>query len=175
MKRIMSVMLAVFALGIACFGFVGAAQGNDVSDKVGVCHRTAADTNPYVYIEVPAEEANGHITGTDKQHNEQVTWKSDGTWRGVAHVAGDLKLDYYATSSADCEDVVPTPTETVTVTPSETPTVTETPREFPRPTYTPPTYCNGRPVVGGVCYPTSSPTTQPTFTAPLPTVIDSGK
>lgn len=131
-NQIIGAVGAVILIVVVVVLFAGnnkadATEGNG-QDKVGVCHRTASETNPYVYIEVPADEANGHITGTDKQHNEQVTWKSDGTWRGVPHKAGDLKLDYYASSAAECEDTVPTtPTETPS-TPTETPsTPTETP------------------------------------------------
>lgn len=96
-------------------------------EKVGVCHRTASETNPYVYIYVPKDEANGHITGTDKQHNTKVYWKSDGTWRGVPHHAGDEKLDYYADGPADCEDTASTTTTTTgTQTQTVPPTTGET-------------------------------------------------
>lgn len=119
-------------------------------DKVGVCHRTASESNPYVYISVPEDEANGHITGTDKQHNQSVTWKTDGTWRGVPHRAGDLRLDYYASSSAECEDTTPTTPPTTTPPTTTTPTTTT-------PTTTPTTTA-----------PTTTPTT-PAPTTPAPT------
>ncbi|WP_426245655.1 hypothetical protein [Nocardioides sp. LHG3406-4] len=88
-------------------------------DKVGVCHRTASpdDKNPYVYISVPRDEANGHITGTDSQHNHKVTWREDGIWRGVPHKAGDERLDYFAPGgAADCNDTTPpTPEPAATI------------------------------------------------------------
>jgi hypothetical protein len=121
MKK-MFTALAVVALALT--GFVWSTAEANPHDKVGVCHRTASETNPYVYIEVPADEANGHITGTGKQHNENVYWKSAGTWRGVDHLAGDIKLDYYANSRSDCEDTVVEPTPDPTPTP---PVVTEAP------------------------------------------------
>lgn len=98
--------------------------------KVAVCHRTASEGNPYVFIEVPEDEANGHITGTSQQHNLKITWKTDGTWRGVPHKAGDVKLDYYAHEDEialkKCFDPeAPTPTGPEEVTP-EPPTFSDT-------------------------------------------------
>jgi hypothetical protein len=72
------------------------ASADPPGGKVDVCHRTASESNPFVLINVPQDEANGHITGTNSQHNKKVYWKSDGTWDGISHSAGDLKLDYYA-------------------------------------------------------------------------------
>jgi len=64
--------------------------------KVGICHTTGSDSKPFVYIEVPEEEANGHITGTSSDHNAQHAWQSAGTWNGVPHAADELKMDYFA-------------------------------------------------------------------------------
>ena len=100
------------ATGLALGGVVALASGGLVlvtedganaapapgQDKIGICHRTASETNPYVYLRVPADEANGHITGTGSQHNQQVTWDSDGTWRGVAHAASDATTRSTTTS-----------------------------------------------------------------------------
>lgn len=101
-------LIALVVALIAAMLGVGAAVSASATpeEKVGVCHRTAAETNPYVYIEVPADEASGHVTGTDKQHNHKVYWETDGTWRGVPHRAGDERMDYLASSSADCQDIV---------------------------------------------------------------------
>ena len=121
---------------------------------MGVCHRTASESNPYVFISVPQDEANGHITGTDKQHNQTVTWKTDGTWRGVPHQAGDLRLDYYASSSAECEDTTPT-----------TPPTTTPPTTTP-PTTTPPTTT---PTTTAPTTPTTPVPTTPAPTTPAPT------
>jgi hypothetical protein len=135
---------------------------NGGQDKVGVCHRTASESNPYVYISVPEDEANGHITGTDKQHNQTVTWKTDGTWRGVPHQAGALRLDYYASSSAECEDTTPT-TPPTTTPPTTTPPTTTPPTT---PTTTAPT----TPVPTTPAPTTPAPTTPaPTTTAPTTT------
>lgn len=117
-----------------CFGLSAAtvAFATGGHDKVGICHRTNSDSNPYVYLEVPADEANGHITGTDKSHNGQGRWKSDGTFRGTAHSAGDEKHDYFAQSKADCQDTGGTPSTTTsststTTAPTTTGTVTTSP------------------------------------------------
>ena len=85
--------------------------------KVDVCHRTASDTNPYVLISVPADEANGHITGDGKNHKKPRLWKSDGIFRGVAHLAGDKKWDFYA-DEFGCEDITSESTPTPTPSPS---------------------------------------------------------
>ncbi|MBA3783786.1 MAG: hypothetical protein H0X12_18310, partial [Nocardioides sp.] len=118
-----TILISSGAIGIG-FGLGPAlADGNGPDGgKVGVCHRTGSESNPYVYINVPADEANGHITGTDKQHNEKVTWNEAGTWRGVPHNAGDLRLDYYAPGGkADCDQLtVTTPPPTTSSAPPTT-------------------------------------------------------
>lgn len=129
MRKTLALIIAVVTAIALMFVFVPAnATGGDSKEKVGICHRTGSDSNPYVYIEVPKDEANGHITGDSKQHNKKVTWKSDGTWNGVEHKAGDLKLDYYASDedkSTKCDERSG-PTSTPTATPTETPTSTPT-------------------------------------------------
>lgn len=107
-KRYLVALVVVLVAAMLGVGVVATASA-DPKEKVGVCHRTASESNPYVYIEVPKDEANGHITGTDKQHNHKVYWESDGTWRGSAHKTGDERVDYYASSSADCQDTGATP------------------------------------------------------------------
>ncbi|MEO5709246.1 MAG: hypothetical protein ABIQ59_05450 [Nocardioidaceae bacterium] len=101
--------------GLVLMTAPAATAGGGGQDKVGVCHRTNSDTNPYVYLEVPAAEANGHLTGTAKDHNGQGRWKTAGTFRGVPHQAGDEKHDYLADSASDCNDSeVPPSDESVT-------------------------------------------------------------
>ena len=112
MNRLLTIL---FTFTITMLGIASPA-GAQV--KVGVCHRNASETNPYVYIEVPEDQANGHITGTSKQHNHSVTWPEDGTWRGVPHLAGDERLDYFASDKSECEDTEP---------PVDPPTVIELP------------------------------------------------
>ncbi|WP_165570485.1 hypothetical protein [Aeromicrobium sp. IC_218] len=127
-------------------------------DKIGVCHRTASDSNPYVLLVVPAQQASGHITGTDKQHNQQVTWSTSGSWRGVPHAAGDPKLDYFASAeeleAGRCQDTAgPTPTprdpETEPIAPTTDPTEPEPSTDPTEP-------------------PTTEPATEPTEPTPGP-------
>lgn len=112
MKKILA-FIAFFAMMFALMGApsTAVAAGEGKKEKVGVCHRTGSETNPYVYIEVPADKANGHITGESKQHNHNVVWKSDGVWNGEAHAAGDEKLDYLASeqdvAERDCPNRTP--------------------------------------------------------------------
>lgn len=58
-------LLAAVSVGVAY------AQGNSESqyppEKVGVCHATGSETNPYVYLEVPENSA--HVTG---QHPDDI-------------------------------------------------------------------------------------------------------
>jgi len=159
--------IAMVGVGLFLSGPASAAQG-----KVGVCHRTASDTNPYVYIEVPADEANGHITGTGKNHKKPRVWKSDGTWRGAPHQEGDPKEDYFAPGGAgDCEDTSTTPSvnpsesisdsTTPTVNPSESISDTTTPTVNPSESIEKP---NGNPK--------TTPTVAPTEA--VPTGVDAG-
>lgn len=108
MNKIVALIAALVLVVAGVFVVVSATSADAKPKvKVGVCHRTASETNPYVYIEVPEDEANGHITGTSNQHNNSVTWPTAGTWNGEAHAAGDLRLDYYATvadSTSNCAE-----------------------------------------------------------------------
>lgn len=150
MKKMIAA-LAVLMISVA--GFVMSAASADPKEKVGVCHRTASDTNPYVYLDVPEDEANGHITGDSKQHNENVVWKTDGVWRGVPHVAGDVKVDYLASDRGVCEDITTTPTDDPT---PEPPVITEPP-------VTPPVVTLG-----------PAPKKKPKEKVVIPTVVNAG-
>lgn len=75
-------------------------------NKTSICHRTASDSNPYVFETVADASLPAHLN--DLPGHPSKYWKSDGTWRGVAHVAGDPRDDYVATSAADCQDTTPT-------------------------------------------------------------------
>lgn len=77
--------------------------------KVGICHRTASDSNPYVYIEVDEAAVPAHLGNTHPGHDAKV-WKSDGTFRGVEHSKGDPKDDYIAEQGKEsCKDFEPEP------------------------------------------------------------------
>jgi hypothetical protein len=140
-------------LGVMLATCVTAAQATqpDPDHKVSICHRTASDTNPYVFITVDEASLPAHLNNLPGHPAKE--WKTDGTFRGVAHVAGDLKNDYVAETAADCVDFesspTPTPTETVTPTPTET---------TPPPTSTPP------PTTGPPSKHTHTPTWTPTWT-----------
>jgi hypothetical protein len=166
--RISSAITAVaVALPLALFGTtVAFATGGH--DKVGICHRTNSDSNPFVYLEVPADEANGHITGTDKSHNDQGRWKSDGTWRGVTHKDGDEKHDYFAESKADCVDT-PVGTTTTTGGTSSTTTTSSTTSTTPTETETSTTSTTSSATSSSPPVTTSSPTSsRPASQPPKP-------
>jgi hypothetical protein len=145
MKRIFgaSLMLAgVFAFAVSP---MAAANGNHGTGHtpVNVCHATSSDTNPYVFetVDNDSTKYKGHLM---HRNDPNKTWKSAGTWNGVAHVAGDSKRDFIegldpAFTKAWCLAkvviVVPTPTPTPTVTQTETPSPTPT-TETPTPTPT---------------------------------------
>ena len=139
--------------------------------KVGVCHRTASETNPYTFISVPKDEAEGHITGKSKQHNEKIVWKSDGTWRGVEHSKGDLKLDYYADTKHDCDDNTPTTSTTTQPTTSTTTSTTTQPTTSTTTTSTTTQPTTSTTTTSTTTQPTTttSTTTQPTTTTTTPT------
>lgn len=71
------------------------AQDHDDDKKVVVCHATDSDHNPYTGIDVSvnAVVSSGHL---DHRNNPTQTWKTDGTWNGIHHNAGDSKRDYIA-------------------------------------------------------------------------------
>lgn len=95
MKKMLAALAAIFVV-LALSSTPAFAK----QEKVGICHSTGSASNPYVFIMVPADEANGHITGTAKNHNGKGT-------------------DYFADSKEDCKTTTPTPTPTPTDTPLE--------------------------------------------------------
>lgn len=141
---------------------------NNSEHKTSICHRTASDTNPYVFIEVDNNSLGAHFNNLPGHPAKY--WKSDGVWRGVSHNKGDAKNDYLASNASDCDELTSTPTPTVepTATPTEnpTPTPTETPTQTPEPTPTP----SNSPEPTATPEPTNSPepseTPAPTITLP---------
>lgn len=124
MKRFLIALTAAATLALPVAA-VATPPGDDGEHKVAICHRTASDTNPYVYIEVDeASLSPGHLDNADPGH-KPTYWKSDGVFRGVAHSDGDPKDDYLAPGGpSDCEDFPSTTTPPVTT--STTTTSTET-------------------------------------------------
>lgn len=148
----------------------------DGEHKVAICHRTASDTNPYVYIEVDvASLSPGHLDNADPGH-KPTFWKSDGVFRGVPHVDGDPKDDYLAESESDCNDFAqPTPTPTPEATPSPTPEPSATPSPTPSASATPTPEPEPTPVPTPSFEPSPSvspePTPAPTTEATPPPVV----
>jgi LPXTG-motif cell wall-anchored protein len=112
------VLTTLIAAGLA-LGFVTAANATPDPEgdghKVGICHRTASDTNPYVFIEVDEASLDAHLNnlpGHPAKTNED----------------GSPRNDYLAQSAEEC--VVVEPTE---------PPPTEPPPTEPPPTVEPPT------------------------------------
>lgn len=104
MRRLLAVFTTILIATIMGGGMAWATPpGNET--KTGLCHRTASDSNPYVFIEVDDNSLQSHLTDT-KGHFPKK-WKSDGVFRSVAHVKGDLKHDYEATSADECLDNTP--------------------------------------------------------------------
>jgi hypothetical protein len=105
MKRIG--VVAALAGIVLMSGGIGVASatppGNET--KTGLCHRTASDSNPYVFIEVDDESLPAHLN--DLPGHPPKAWKTDGIFRSVAHKAGDLKQDYKAEDASECVDNTP--------------------------------------------------------------------
>ncbi len=86
--------------GVALMVSAGPAHA---ANKVGICHATSSDTNPYVFISVDDDSAKlkghlQHLTDPNKQ------WKSEGSFNGVPHQDGDAKRDLIG-SFTDDQDV----------------------------------------------------------------------
>ena len=107
--RMKKSIVGLFALIVSAGMLLVAPSIATAAEKVGICHRTASDTNPYVFIEVSVgaaeegESLSDHLANNDTGH-KPLFWKTDGTFRGEAHVAGDPKDDYEASGPEDCED-----------------------------------------------------------------------
>lgn len=165
--------LAATTLALGCTTAAAYATGGGQDDhKTALCHRTASDSNPYVFIEVDNHALQAHLTN-DKGHFPTV-WKSAGVWRGVEHAAGDAKDDYLASSMLDCEDTEPTdepteePTDNPTDEPTDEPTENPTIPPTPEPTDKPNTPNPHHPK------PHHNPTPQVATSPVPPVVIDAG-
>jgi outer membrane biosynthesis protein TonB len=142
MRTRISIVLAAFALALALPMATFATQPHP-EHKVGICHRTASDTNPYVYIEVDEAAVDTHL------HNGQGHPPK-------TNPDGSPRNDYLAPNGAsDCE----VPSSTATPTPTGTPSATATPPE-PTPTPTPTTVPSEEP--------SPTPTSTPTPSEPVP-------
>ncbi len=89
--------MLVMSSGVALM--VTATPAN-AANKVGICHATSSDTNPYVFITVDGDSAKlkGHLA---HREDPNKTWKSDGTFNGVPHEAGDPKRDLIGSFTDD--------------------------------------------------------------------------
>ncbi|GAB3857167.1 hypothetical protein GCM10028801_15380 [Nocardioides maradonensis] len=157
-----AVALTAGIAGMAALGMAGmmnsASATPGTPHKTSICHRTASDTNPYVFETVDDASLQAHLSN-GKGH-PPTHWKSDGTWRGVHHNAGDPKNDYLASSPADCEDTMPT---TPATTPPTTPATT--------PPTTPPTTPATTPPTTPATTPATTPPTCPTATDTVTTTV----
>jgi hypothetical protein len=92
LKKFLVIMLTmvVFMFSIVSPATANGHKGEHV--PVNVCHATNSDTNPYVFITVDDDSTKfqGHLA---HRNDPNKTWKSDGTFNGTAHVAGDAKPD----------------------------------------------------------------------------------
>ena len=182
-------------LGLAVAGLPLAlsatAHGHDNDHKVGVCHATSSDTNPYEWIVVDESSATykGHL---EHKNHPNKTWKSTVTWNGTTYHRGDAKPDFIgggitqgwceAPTTPDCDDRDGhdhhdsiarqdhdgddercEETTSPTPTPTET-TPSETPTETPSetPTETPTETPSETPTESETSTPSETPTETPT-------------
>jgi hypothetical protein len=101
MRRIATLTAALAALTMSSgVALMVTATPANAANKVGVCHATSADSNPYVFISVDDDSVKfqGHL----KHRNDpNKTWKSDGTFEGVEHSDGDAKPDLIGSYTDD--------------------------------------------------------------------------
>lgn len=111
MNRIVLTLVAVAALMFAA--------PVAATEKVGLCHRTASDSNPYVYIEVAHAAVDTHLNN------------------GKGHPPKDGRNDYLADNASACEqEVTPSPSPSA-ASPSPSATPTSEPSYEPSPLPTP--------------------------------------
>jgi len=123
MKKLLAgVMLAL--VGLVVTGGAASATQPDPEHKVGLCHRTASDTNPYVYIEVDEASLDAHLNNLP---GHPAKFNEDGSPRN----------DYLAESADDCVVTEPSPTPTPTPTDPPPTSPPPTPTETWTPTWTP--------------------------------------
>lgn len=168
MRRV-AVILTTIAL--LAGGAVATATQPHPEHKVGICHRTASDTNPYVFEKVDEASLPAHFNNLPG--HPAKFWQHDGTFRGDFHHAGDPKDDYLGDSKVDCEELPPPP-PCPTPTPEPTPTATPEPTPTPTPDPTPQPTPEPTPTLGPTPTPDPTPTATPTPTpepTPSPTPV----
>ncbi len=89
--------MLVLSSGVALM--VTATPAN-AANKVGICHATNSDSNPYVFISVDDDSVKlkGHLKHRSAPNKH---WKSDGTFNGDAHEDGDAKPDLIGSFTDD--------------------------------------------------------------------------
>jgi Tfp pilus assembly protein FimV len=143
-----TIRAAATALLILLVGAAGASAtqpDEDGEHKVAICHRTASDSNPYVFIEVDVASLDAHLNNLP---GHPAKTNPDGTPRN----------DYLAESAADCEEATPSASPTPTTTPSSSPT----PEPSSSPTASPSSEPTPRPSPSSNAVPSATPS------APLP-------
>ena len=110
MKTINRAALTTLFVGLLMGFTAGQALATqpDPEHKVGICHRTASDTNPYVYIEVDEASLDAHLNnlpGHPAKTNED----------------GSPRNDYLADGPEDCEVNEPSPSPSPSPDPSPKP------------------------------------------------------
>jgi hypothetical protein len=105
MRRIATLAAALGALTMSSgVALMVTASPANAANKVGICHATSSDSNPYVFISVDDDSAKlkghlQHLTDPNKH------WKSDGsfTFHNVAipHVDGGAKRDFIGSFTDD--------------------------------------------------------------------------
>lgn len=82
----------VMSSGVALMATATSANAAQGHTPVNICHATSSDSNPYTFITVDAESKKfeAHLA---HRNTPNKTWKSDGSFGGVDHVADEPKPD----------------------------------------------------------------------------------
>jgi hypothetical protein len=101
-RRRLATVLAAMGVLVMSSGaaLLVTASPASAANKVGICHATSSDSNPYVFVSVDDDSVKfkGHLKHFT---NPNKTWQNAGSFNGDPHTAGQLKPDIIGSYTDD--------------------------------------------------------------------------